>query len=114
MTGLDVETTEPRSTKIAAMLDAFFDPSHKDHRSVQSFRECYREITGDSRVTGRIEDCDMSRLREAAADENFRESMTTATFANVLGNSLNRRMVADYRDMGQYDVASAGRHRADQ
>lgn len=104
MTGLDVETTEPRSTKIAAMLDAFFDPSHKDHRSVQSFRECYREITGDSRVTGRIEDCDMSRLREAAADENFRESMTTATFANVLGNSLNRRMVADYRDMGQYDV----------
>lgn len=104
MAGLDVEITEPRHQKIAKMLDAFFDPNHKDHGAVQSFRECYREITGDNRVTGRLGDCDPVRMREALGDSPFRESLDSSSFANVLGNSITRRMVADYRDMGQYDV----------
>lgn len=104
MQGLDVEITEGRHTRIAEMLDAFFDPAHKDHRSVQSFRECYREITGDAKVTGRLQDCDPIRLREAAGESAFRESLDSTSFGNVLGNSITRRLVADYRDMGQYDV----------
>lgn len=104
MSGLDIESGEGRPQRIAEMMDAFFNPAHKDHRSVQSFRECYREITGDIRVTGRIEDCDVTRLRESAADAHFRESLSTGVLANVLGNSLNRALVADYREMGQYDV----------
>lgn len=104
MAGIDVEITEPRHKVVAGMLDAFFDPAHKDHRSVQSFRECYREITGDIRVTGRLESCDPIRLREALGDSAFRESLDSTSFANVLGSSITRRLVADYREIGQYDV----------
>lgn len=104
MAGLDVEITEGRDKKIGDMLDAFFDEKHKDHRSVQSFRECYREITGDHRVTGRLTDCDPIRLREALGDSPFREALDSSSFANVLGSSITRRLVADYREMGQYDV----------
>lgn len=105
MPNIEVSITEPRHVKVAQMLDAFFDPNHRDHRHVTSFRECYGEITGDRRVTGRLDDCDMTRMREALGDEtNFRESLNAASFGNVLGNSITRRLVADYRDMGQYDV----------
>lgn len=86
---------EDRSVKIADMLDAFFDRSHKDHRNVQSFKECYREITGDSHVTGDLRDCDMSRLREAAG-ARFAEAVSTTTFANVLGDSMRRSLVRWY------------------
>jgi hypothetical protein len=104
MAGLDIEITEPRHKVVGDMLDAFFDPAHKNHRSVQSFRECYREITGDDRVTGRLESCDPIRLREAMGDSVFRESLDSTSFSSVLGSSITRRLVADYREMGQYDV----------
>ena len=94
---------EDRSKKIAGMLDAFFDEKHKDHRAAQSFKECYAEITGDRRVTGRLEHMDQSRLAESVGAA-FRESLDSTTFGNVLGDSITRRMVADYRDMGQYDI----------
>ena len=95
---------EDRSVKIKDMLDAFFDPAHKDHRDVQSFRECYVEMTGDKRVTGRIADCDLTRLRESAG-MSFREAvMDSTTFAQALGDSITRRMLADYRTPSQYDV----------
>lgn len=97
-------TVEDRSKKVADMFDAFFDPKHKDHRSVQSFRECYIEVTGDRRVTGRIEDMDRARLRESLGIVAMRESLDSASFANVLGNSITRRMLADYRTPNQYDV----------
>jgi hypothetical protein len=102
MQGLDIQV-EDRSKKIAEMLDAFFDPKHKDHLHAQSFRECYIEITGDKRVTGRWENVDRSRLAESVGAA-FRESLDSTSWANVLGNSITRRMIADYRDMGQYDV----------
>lgn len=86
---------EDRSVVIADMLDAFFDPKHKNHRDVQSFKECYIEITGDRRVTGDIRNADLSRLREAAGSR-FVESVSTTTFANVLGDSMRRSLVAMY------------------
>lgn len=98
----DIEV-EDRSTKVGGMLDAFFDPEHKDHASARSFKECYIEITGDRRVTGRLDQCDLARLREAAG-ASFRESLDSASWGNVLGNSITRRMIADYRVKSQYDI----------
>lgn len=97
---------EDRAAKLATMLDAFFDPAHKDHKQTQSFKECYIEITGDRRVTGHLEDCNPARLREALGDDMaaFRESLTTASWANVLGSSITRRMIADFQQTGRYDV----------
>lgn len=82
----DIEL-EDRAEKIRDMLDAFFDPAHKNHRDVQSFKECYVEITGDRRVTGRLRECDQTRLREA---------LDTSSFDQVLGDAITRRMVAEY------------------
>lgn len=90
-----VESMEDRRQKVAGMLDAFFDPEHKDHRHTQSFRECYCEITGDKRVTGMLKHCDEARLREALGSESFDA---------VLGDSINRRMVADYNNRTELDV----------
>lgn len=103
MGGLDIAVTEDRSVKVATMLDAFFDPAHKDHRQVRSFKECYAEITGDRRVTGRLEDMNRSRLAEALGDA-YRESLDSTSFANVLGNSITRRMLAEYGNTNQYDA----------
>ncbi|WP_284736129.1 phage major capsid protein [Dongia deserti] len=90
-----IEMGETRAEKVAAMLDAFFDPSHKEHRHARSFRECYEAITGDHGITGRIDNCDQALLRE---------SLDSGSFTNVLGNSITRRMIADYRNINQYDV----------
>ncbi len=92
---------EDCSVKIATMMDAFFDPSHKDHGAVQSFKEAYIEITGDRRVTGRLDNMDRARMRESVG---FREALDSSSFSSVLGDSMTRRMVADYRAPSVYDV----------
>lgn len=68
--------------KAKAMLDGFFDPS----KPATSFRECYIQITGDTKITGRIQDA--PRLREA---------LNTGSWTEILGDSITRRMVADYQ-----------------
>lgn len=103
MGDFDIEVGD-RSAKVKDMLDAFFDTAHKDHRSAQSFKECYVEITGDKRVTGRARDCDMSRMRESLG-MHFREAaLDTTSFAQVLGDSIARRTLADFRTQNQFDV----------
>jgi hypothetical protein len=102
MPAFDVSMPSP-AVKVAR-CSCLLRPGHRDHGHVQSFREAYGEITGDRRVTGRLENCDPVRLREAMGDAVFRESLDSTSFASVLGNAITRRMVADYRDMGQYDV----------
>jgi hypothetical protein len=103
---------EDRSVKIADMLDAFFDPAHKDHRAASSFKECYIQVTGDRLVTGRLSDCDRSRLREAAG-ANFREAVDSTSFSQVLGDAVTRRMLAIYTGMTDLQswrkVAQVGR-----
>jgi hypothetical protein len=81
--------------RVPDMLDAFFDPAHKDHRSVQSFKECYVTMTGDGRVTGRFRECDQTRLREALA---------TDSLADVLGDAITRRLLAEYRQSNVVDA----------
>lgn len=78
--------------RAGALLDAFFDLGQK---AVASFRECYVQITGDKRFTGRLENCDEAR---------FREALDSNSWANVLSNSINRRMVAEYRRGSRYSV----------
>jgi len=90
-----VQWGESRDEKVSSMLDAFFDPSHKDHKHARSFKTCYREATGDSNITGMTRDCDQVVLREA---------LGASSWAEVLGDAITRRLIADYRDNGAYDV----------
>lgn len=83
-----------RSLTMRDMLDAFWDPGHKDHGRVQSIKECYVEMTGDRQVTGRLRECDQSRMVE---------SLGSSSFAEVLGDSITRRMLADYRAAVDFD-----------
>lgn len=83
-----------KTVVVADMLDAFFDPAHKDHGRVHSVKEAYIEITGDRLVTGRLRECDESRMREA---------LGSSTFADALGDSITRRMIADYRAAVDFD-----------
>ncbi len=101
---------EDRSAKVAQMMDAFFNPGGKDkdgkpYPAVHSFKECYIEVTGDSRVTGRLENCDRSRLAESVGAA-FRgvESLDSTSFSSVLGSAITRRLIADYRLPNRYDV----------
>jgi len=84
--------SESRPDKIADMIDAFFDPTHEQHRHARSFKECYVEITGDRHVTGRARDA--VRLTEA---------LDSSSFSEVLGDGIHRRMVAEYRSAVEYD-----------
>lgn len=92
-----------RSVQVKDMLDAFFDPAHKNHRDVQSFKECYIEITGDRKVTGAFKDCDKSRLAESLGDA-YREAITSSTFADALGDSITRRMQAVFTGLTDLDA----------
>lgn len=83
-----------RSLTMRDMLDAFWDPAHKDHGRVQSFKECYIEMTGDRLVSGRLRECDQSRLVE---------SLGSTSLAEVLGDSVTRRMLAEYRAAVDFD-----------
>lgn len=93
---------QDRPTMIRDMLDAFFDPAHKNHRGVHSFRECYIEITGDRRVSGDVRDVDMSRLAESLGV--MRESVSSSTWADALGDSITRRMQAVYTGLTDLDA----------
>lgn len=87
-----IRLIEGQDEKAAKMLDAFFDP---EDRAVTSIRECYRELTGDSNFTGLIRNCDPQRLRE---------SLRSDSFADVLGDSMARRLVSEYGNESVYDV----------
>jgi hypothetical protein len=91
--GSFIEGMKDEREKHDDMLDAFFDRAHKDHRQATSFRECYRAITGDAKVTGRPD-----------RTTRFSEALDTTAFANVLGNSITRRMVADYNAQVDLDI----------
>lgn len=85
---------EDRSIKIVEMLDGFF----AGDKGVHSFKECYIEITGDRYITGDLARCDVARMRESMGDR-FTEALTSASWANVLGDSITRRMLAEYAQM---------------
>lgn len=97
----DVRVTEDRADRVSQQLDDFFNP--KAGR-LMSFKEAYIDITGDKRVTGLTRDADPARLREALGETGFREALDSGSWADVLGNSITRRMIADYRSQSQFDI----------
>lgn len=98
----DIEV-EDRSEKMAGMLDAFFDPAHKDHRAVRSFKECYIEVTGDRKVTGLIDDCDRTRLAESMG-LRFTEAVNLSGFDKVFGSALRRSLIREYNAAVEYEA----------
>lgn len=75
----DVRITQSDMEARAAMLDDFFDGK------LHSFKAAYIHITGDKRVTGHLK-----------AATRLRASVESDTWAEVLGDSIHRRMVKDY------------------
>lgn len=96
--GLRVEAGEDRADKVQTMFDEFFDPT----KPMRSFRECYVEVTGDTRVSGRLADCDKQRLREACGTA-FREAVSASTFGDILGDSITRAMIRGYGNLEAYN-----------
>ncbi|PKN60676.1 MAG: hypothetical protein CVU53_01915, partial [Deltaproteobacteria bacterium HGW-Deltaproteobacteria-11] len=70
-----------------------------DLRAVPAFtslRAAYVEMTGDTDVTGVLNPTQLRRMQAAYGD---------LTFAYALGNTMYRRMVADYREAGDFGVS---------
>jgi hypothetical protein len=87
------EVTKSSREQFAEALDDFFEtPRYKDgklvprQRQLRSFRELYIQFTGDDRVTGHV--AEATRLTE---------SLDSTSFSHVLGDSITRRMVAEYQ-----------------
>ncbi|TAN61054.1 zinc ribbon domain-containing protein [bacterium] len=68
------------------MLDDFFDGK------VHSFKAAYMNLTGDELVTGRLN-----------ASSRLRASVDSSSFALALGDSIARRMIAEYNSPGFTD-----------
>ena len=97
---ITVEVTRESVEKKAAALDAFFEGDYS--KGYSSFRQAYLDYTG---YRPRAYDEDLSRriFRESFGGgfdsaDRATESMDTTTWAQVLGDSVTRRMVAMYRD----------------
>ncbi len=94
-----IESGEDRSEKVDKMLDAFFD---EDNRDVNSFKECYITITGDTKVKGHLRFCDIRRMREALGG-HFVEAIDSSTFGNAMGDALHRSLRGYFEKPSKYD-----------
>jgi hypothetical protein len=85
--------------KVMSALDGFWaDEDMNEVPRFTSFREAYIAITGDSLVTG--------HLREAKNLSRFTEALQTGSWPQILGDSITRRMLAEYRLPGLQDWRS--------
>lgn len=76
--------------KVLLALDGFFEGKAIDKVApFRFFREAYETITGDRDVTGRMSNC--VKLHK------FTEALTSSSFGDILGDSIARRMLAEYR-----------------
>lgn len=81
-----VRITEDDLDKRKKMLDDFFEGK------VHSFKAAYVNLTGDELVTGRL-----------SAAPRLRASIDSTTFVLALGDSITRRLVAEYNSSGFTD-----------
>ncbi|MGC5664934.1 2'-5' RNA ligase family protein [Micromonospora sp. WMMD723] len=93
------QVTKESAEKKAAALDHFFDGNYTE--GYRSFREAWADITG-YRPQAWGEDVNRRILREcfgAGFDSAVRgsESMTAASWAQVLGDSIHRKMIKLYQ-----------------
>jgi len=96
---LRVENAEPE--KVQAALDKLFgvkvDDKFKDVEPFKSLRAAYTRITGDSEVRG-VPSRDGQRFGESYMEYmRLPAAYGSASFSYVLGNTMYRRMVQDYR-----------------
>lgn len=102
-TASHIELGEGRRDKAIHAFDAFFGVKQEgvdaDKRPIlklvpnarlTSFRQLYVDITGDTNVSGRLSEA--TRLTEA---------LDSASFDQILGDSITRRMLADYAAISQ-------------
>ncbi|MDY7033988.1 MAG: ChaB family protein [Thermodesulfobacteriota bacterium] len=87
--------------KIQAAMDRLFEVEVSDDFTdidpFDSIRAAYVEITGDTEVRGFIDN--------PAQLERLRGAFTSTTFSYVLGNTLYRRMVQDYKEVPDYGAS---------
>lgn len=90
-------TKESHDKKVAA-LDAFFDGNFRE--GYRSFRHAFFDITGAKRPGSFDEDENRMIMRESIGSfdsaRRSSESMTTASWDAVLGDSIHRRMIKLY------------------
>lgn len=98
-----VEVTKARRDMVVEAFDAFFGVKQEgvdakgqpilkllaNDRAI-SFKQLYVDVTGDRNVSGRISEA--TRLSE---------SLDTASFDQILGDSITRRMLAEYAAISQ-------------
>jgi hypothetical protein len=84
---------DERDRKLAALDGFFLGEAQKVGDQMvppyRSFKKAYRDITGDVGITG--------LLREATNLRHFTEALTVASWPQVLGDSITRKLLAEYR-----------------
>lgn len=93
-----IEITKGRRDKVVEAFDAFFGVKQEGKGAdgqpilkllpagrATSFRQLYVDVTGDQQVSGRVSEA--TRLTEA---------LDSTTFDQILGDSITRRMLAEY------------------
>lgn len=106
--GDGIQFGDDQSDKLGMAMDGFF--AGRDIGGVprfRSFKEAYRKVTGDWGDAYQIlqeaypyhmgeRTASSPRLREAAL-ARIRESLSTTSWAEILGDSIARRMIAEYQ-----------------
>lgn len=94
------QVIKDRRDKIEDQIDAFFGVRRESQsdgtvkvrllseadRPIMSFRNIYIDVTGDTNVTGLVKEA-----------RKLTESLTSTSFDQILGDSITRRMVAEYQ-----------------
>lgn len=78
------------------MMGVKVDDKMKDIAPMKSLRAAYVEMTGDTEVRGYLDPAQTARLVAAYG---------STSFSYVLGNTLYRRLVQDYREMADFGVS---------
>lgn len=96
----DVRVGRESGEKLQAAVDRLFDvqvsDNYRDVSPFKSLRAAYVEITGDTEVRGYLDPAQLQRMQAAFG---------SATFSFVLGNTLYRRLVQDYKEASDLGVS---------
>lgn len=100
--GSQITEAEKIQAAFDAMLDLEIDTTKLGNiRGFNSIREAYARVTGDATLSGGISGGSQLgeiRVHESAPISRITESdLTTASFAYLLGTSMNKRLLKDYQ-----------------
>lgn len=96
----DVRMGREGIEKLQAASDKLFgvkvDAKYADIQPMKSLRAAYVELTGDTDVRGYL---------DPGASQRLQAAYGSGTFSYVLGNTLYRRLVQDYKENSDYGVS---------